>query len=172
MAVFGASAVVEGSPAYERAAACGRQLAEAGFGVITGGYGGVMEAASRGAHSAGGRVVGVTVPSVFVTRRGPNDFVGEEVKAASLTERLHVLMDRSVAQILLEPSLGTLNELLVAWTRRSVSPIDPGPVVTVGARWDATVDSLAADFGADRTLVTNVETVDDAVSLATSHLAS
>jgi uncharacterized protein (TIGR00725 family) len=59
VAVIGAGGAEEGSPIWELAEEVGRRLAEAGATVVCGGRGGVMEAASRGAASAGGEVIGV-----------------------------------------------------------------------------------------------------------------
>ena len=55
VAVFGSSELRETDRAYQLAYRTGQALARAGFSVVTGGYGGVMEAASRGARDAGGR---------------------------------------------------------------------------------------------------------------------
>ena len=61
VSVFGGSAPKPGSaPSYAEAQALGAALAQAGWTVATGGYSGVMEAASRGACEAGGHVIGVT----------------------------------------------------------------------------------------------------------------
>ena len=58
--VFGGSRARAGEPDYEEARLLGRELAVRGYQVCSGGYGGVMEAASRGAKEAGGRTVAVT----------------------------------------------------------------------------------------------------------------
>lgn len=53
IAVFGSALPLEGSAAYEEARLTGQLLARAGYVVLNGGYGGVMEGASRGAREAG-----------------------------------------------------------------------------------------------------------------------
>src|SRR5438128_10095508 len=58
--VFGSSRPHEGDADYEEARILGRSLAKHGFFVCSGGYGGVMEAVSRGAKEAGGKTFGVT----------------------------------------------------------------------------------------------------------------
>ncbi len=60
IAVFGSGRAPAGHPVLAQAERLGRLLAEAGFTLICGGYGGTMEAASRGARQAGGQVIGVT----------------------------------------------------------------------------------------------------------------
>ena len=59
--VFGGSRCGPESAEYKEALKLGRLLVEAGFDVCSGGYAGVMEAISRGAHEAGGHVIGVTM---------------------------------------------------------------------------------------------------------------
>ena len=166
VAVFGASVAQPGEPLYEQGVRCGRLLAEAGFGVATGGYGGVMEAVSLGAKEAGGHAVGVTVPSVFPSRDGGNPHLTHETRARSLLERIHELAEMTVACIALEGSLGTATELLAAWnlayvTRFGDTP--PKPVVAVGEPWSTLVPLLSETLGTDGALVTLAATVDDAV---------
>ena len=57
--------------------------------------GGIMEAVSRGASEAGGHVIGYTAPEVFSGRVGANEFVVEEVAAATLTGRIHAMLERA-----------------------------------------------------------------------------
>jgi hypothetical protein len=65
----------ESDLAYTQALHVGELLAEAGYTICTGGYSGVMEAASRGAHERGGRVIGITMnqfkvePNRYLTKR-------------------------------------------------------------------------------------------------------
>ena len=167
IAVFGASAAQPGDPLYEQGVRCGRLLAEAGYGVATGGYGGVMEAVSRGASQADGRVIGVTVPSVFPERGGGNVHLTEETRAGSLLERIHELAETTVAAIALSGSLGTATELLAAWNLAYVSRFGSGvpkPVVAVGEPWTTLVPILTEALHTDGELVTLVSTVDDAVA--------
>lgn len=167
IAVFGASKSTPGDGVYEDGVTCGRLLAEAGYGVVTGGYGGLMEAVSRGAHGAGGRVLGVTVPDLFRDRPGANRFVTEEWRAAHLADRIHELTNVSGGAIVLPGSLGTMTELSVAWNLAFVSRFagtTPKPLITVGEHWQAIVETLADRLDTDAGLVTPVATVVDAVA--------
>jgi uncharacterized protein (TIGR00730 family) len=165
--VFGASKAAPGDGLYEQGVDCGRLLAEAGYAVATGGYGGLMEAVSRGARDAGGHVVGVTAPDVFPDRTGANSFVVEEWKAAHLMERIHDLTRVSAAAITLPGSLGTLTELVAAWNLGFVARFSggsPKPLITVGDRWRTIVADLAELLETDLGLVTCVEDVAAAVA--------
>ena len=167
IAVFGASKSVPGDGAYEDGVICGRLLAENGFGVVTGGYGGLMEAVSKGASEAGGHVLGVTVPDVFRDRDGANGFVTEERRAAHLLERIHQLTDVSAGTIVLPGSLGTFAEFGIAWNLAFVARFsgeEPKPVVTVGPTWHQLVKDLGSQLGTDTGLVRCVATVAEAVA--------
>ena len=167
VAVFGASSTVPGDPVYDDGIRCGRLLAEAGFAVATGGYAGLMEAVSYGARTAGGHVIGVTVPGVFPDRPGANVHVTEETRAASLLERIHEMVDLSAASVALPGSLGTATELLVAWNLAYVARFTDGapkPVIAVGPQWRRLIPLLADDLATDGSLVTVVDTVEAAVA--------
>ncbi len=167
IAVFGASRSVPGDETYEDGVICGRLLAENGYGVVTGGYGGLMDAVSKGASQAGGYVLGVTAPAVFRDRAGANSFVNEERRAEHLLERIHQLTDISAGAIVLPGSLGTLTELGVAWNLAFVTRFsgkEPKPVVTVGPTWQQLVNDLGSQLATDTELVRCVTTVNEAVA--------
>jgi len=167
IAVFGSSAGRPGEPGYEEARACGRLLAEAGYAVATGGYGGTMEACSRGAAEAGARVIGVTAPAAFPGRSGANAWVGEEMAAGAITERLHRILSMSAACVTLDGSIGTLTELMVAWNVAYIARLGglpAKPVIAVGPSWAALVPELAAKVATDASMVTLVPDVAAAVA--------
>ena len=141
VAVFGSSRSAEGDPEYEQARTLGRELARRGAGIVCGGYGGVMEAACRGAAEAGGRSTGV----MLAGRGDPNPFVTETVVAADLSERLRRLRDLPDAWIFLPRGLGTMLELL--WIAESVvkGETAPRPLVLVGDHWRRLAESALAE---------------------------
>lgn len=134
--------------------------------VVTGGYGGSMEAVSRGAASVEAHVIGVTAPLIFASRSTANRFVAEEIEAATLTQRITTMTDMSAAAIALHGSIGTLTELMAAWNTAFVtrfSAANARPVVAVGDLWRDIVSSLGATLSTDATLVTVVDDVEAAV---------
>ena len=172
VAVFGSARSRPGDGQWEDAVECGRLLTEAGFGVVTGGYGGTMEAVSQGAAAAGGRVVGVTADAVFPDRPGANRHVGEERSAASITERIHLLVSGTAASISLPGSIGTFTELMSAWNAAYVSQFSGAPskpVIAVGAGWGEIVAMLAPRLDAPG-LVTTVDSVPAAVAAVVARL--
>ena len=70
VAVYGSAAPKPGSPLYQNALELGRLLAQADYTVMTGGYGGTMEAVSRGASEASGTTLGVTCAEIEQYRPG------------------------------------------------------------------------------------------------------
>jgi uncharacterized protein (TIGR00730 family) len=143
ISVFGSSAPTPGSTGYEEARTVGRLLAEAGFAVATGGYCGTMEAVSWGAAAAGGRVIGVTCDQIEVFRPlGPNEFVTDEIRYATLQERVQHLVRENAGMIVLPGGLGTLSELALAWSLLQVNEISPRPVALLGEIWQRTLQAF------------------------------
>lgn len=151
VAVFGSSATKPDSREWADAVTAGSKIAEAGLRVVTGGYGGVMEAASAGAASAGGHVIGVTVPSQFRQRSGANPYVTEELEAKNLTDRIGILTEVACAAIVLPGSIGTAAEMLVAWNINHIARnhgIRRFPTAAVGSTWASLRSLLVENTGA------------------------
>ena len=140
IAVFGSSEPRDGEPAYRLAYRTGQALANAGFTVVTGGYGGVMEAASRGASDAGGQALGI-ISDIFSVR-DPNPFLTETVGSPDLYERTRLLIDRSDGYLVLPGKAGTLAELTWVWALARAGCLPARPVVAVGAPWPDLLDLL------------------------------
>lgn len=173
VSVFGASGARAGDADYAAGVAVGRDLAANGFAVVTGGYGGIMEAACRGAADAGGKTIGVTAPSVFPGRVGANPWVQHEIAATDLIERIRIMMEMSAAFIAMPGSIGTLAELMVAWNLAFVAPLSErefGPVIAVGDPWRRIVPELITALHTDGGLVYVVDTPEEAVAIARERL--
>ncbi len=143
ISVFGSSAPQPGSADYERARQMGTLLAEAGFTVQTGGYSGVMEAASKGASEAGSHVIGVTCSQIETFRpMPPNSWVAEEIKYPTLQERLAHLVERTDGIIVMPGGVGTLTELALSWSLVQIGEISPRPIIAVGGLWARTLNAF------------------------------
>ncbi|MBM4424240.1 MAG: LOG family protein [Chloroflexi bacterium] len=140
VSVFGGSAPRPGSAPYDEAVEMGRLLAGAGFAVATGGYTGVMEAASRGAADAGGHVIGVTCSLIENWREGfgANQWVKDEIKFGSLRERLYHLVSFCDAAVAMGGGIGTLSEVSLMWSLIQTGEIAQRPLVLVGPLWRGT----------------------------------
>jgi uncharacterized protein (TIGR00725 family) len=168
VAVFGSSATQPGTAEWTEALQLGHGIALRGWGVATGGYGGTMEAVSAGAAESGGRVVGVTAPSIFPDRQGVNPYVHEEVAERTLPHRIAHLVESTDAAIVLPGSIGTLAELIVAWNAAFVAPFRGDmakPVVAVGPIWEAIIASLHERLPTGHGFVRLVPNADAALSV-------
>ncbi len=141
IAVFGSSRAGPGTDDYQRAAEVGRRLAEAGFAVINGGYGGTMEASARGAREAGGRAVGVTTRA-FRGRGGANRYITEVLSEADLFDRTRRLIESADGFIVLPGGAGTLAELAFLWALEKSSLLGRKPVLLLGPAWNALIPEL------------------------------
>jgi len=138
--VFGSSRPREGDADYEEARILGRALAKHGFSVCSGGYGGVMEAVSRGAKEASGRTVGVTAD--FFKNAKLNAWVDEEVRLQTWEERLFELIRRADAFVACKGGTGTLVELAVVWEMQNKTVMSAKPFAVLGEFWRPVLDRV------------------------------
>jgi uncharacterized protein (TIGR00730 family) len=133
--VFGSARFPEDHRYYELARKVGRELARAGFVTITGGGPGIMEAANRGAHEAGGASYGLNI--LLPHEQGANPYVDASVEFRYFFVRKVMLVKYSCAYVVMPGGLGTLDELFEAATLVQCRKIGPFPLVLVGRRfWD------------------------------------
>ena len=130
--VFGSSRPREGEPEYAQAREMGWALASKGFVVCSGGYGGVMEAVSRGAKDAGGRTLAVTAEFF---RSKANRWVDEEIRVKTWQQRLFKLVRAGHGYVACKGGTGTLVELAVVWEMLNKRVVHPRPFVVLGDFW-------------------------------------
>lgn len=134
--VFGSSRPRSGDPHYAEAHALGAALAAKGLVVCSGGYGGVMEAVSRGAKEAGGRTLAVTAK--FFRARA-NQWVDEEIRVSTWQERLFELVKRGRGYVACRGGTGTLVELAVVWEMLNKGAMARRPLVVLGDFWQPVI---------------------------------
>ncbi len=110
--IFGSSRLKFGEEEFQTAYELGKQLAQSGFTICNGGYGGTMEASARGASEAGGKTIGVVCERFGTTA---NPFLEETIVTSTHSERLHKLIELGDAYVVLKGSTGTLLELALVW---------------------------------------------------------
>jgi predicted Rossmann-fold nucleotide-binding protein len=148
--IFGGSKCRESDPEYAQAREIGAKLAEAGFTICTGGYLGVMEAASRGAREKGGRVLGI-VMNQFEAE--PNRFLTDKVATDHFYDRLQHLIT------------GTVVELSLVWNKLMTRVLEPRPLVLLGDCWPPVVKAWKENLvvtDADLWLLSFAETAEEA----------
>jgi uncharacterized protein (TIGR00730 family) len=133
--VFGSARFREGTAEYALGVEAGRELAKAGFAVVTGGGPGLMEAANRGASEAGGVSIGCNI--VLPHEQAPNPYVQDTIDFHYFFTRKVMLVKYSSAFVCLPGGFGTLDELFEAATLIQCRKIGPFPLILLGeAYWD------------------------------------
>ncbi|MDT5123308.1 MAG: hypothetical protein QOC96_2790 [Acidobacteriota bacterium] len=163
--IFGGSRCNESSIEYGQAQRVGELLAEAGFVLCTGGYLGVMEAASRGAREKGGRVLGIVMNQF---KAEPNRYLTDKVATAHFYERLQHLITRSVGFIALRGGMGTVTEVSLVWNKLQTRVIEPHPLVLLGDCWPPIVEAWRQHLvvsEADVSVLDFAKTPEQAVSI-------
>jgi uncharacterized protein (TIGR00730 family) len=133
VSVFGSARAKPGSQDYTRAEQIGAGLAKAGYAVITGGGPGVMEAANKGAASAGGVSVGLGIE--LPMEQGLNEYVEIGLEFRYFFVRKTVFVKYSQAFVVLPGGFGTLDELFEAVTLVQTGKITTFPIVLVGSAY-------------------------------------
>jgi uncharacterized protein (TIGR00730 family) len=163
--IFGGSRCREDSAEYQQAKEIGARLAEAGFTICTGGYLGVMEAASRGAREKGGRVYGIVMNQF---RSEPNRYLTDKVATNHFYERLQTLIVRSVGFVALRGGMGTVTEISLVWNKLQTGVIDKRPLVLLGECWRQVVECWEDNLVVSKTdvsLLDFAETADQACQI-------
>lgn len=137
--VFGSSRPHDGDADYADARSLGAELARAGFAVCSGGYGGVMEAVSRGAKDAGGKTYGVTAE--FFKPKA-NAWIDVEVRMKTWQDRLFELIRLADGFVACKGGTGTLVELAVVWEMLNKSVISAKPFAVLGDFWTPVLDRV------------------------------
>ena len=128
--VFGSARIKTDSAYYDLARKMGAAIAQLGFTVMTGGGGGIMEAANRGAKDAGGRSVGCNIE--LPHEQKPNNYLDRFVTMHYFFVRKTLLVKYSYAFVIMPGGAGTLDEMFEALTLIQTGKIKSFPVVIMG----------------------------------------
>ncbi|MFB3895801.1 MAG: LOG family protein [bacterium] len=114
----------------------GKLLAEQGFEIISGGFGGTMEDISQGAKSVGGKTIGVTFYRWGEPKySGANKYIDEEIIAENLWDRIKIMLEKSDTFIIFPGGTGTLLELAAVLEHINKGLMIPKPVIAIGNFW-------------------------------------
>ena len=139
ISVFGSARLLDDSTYYEDARKLGGMLAEAGFAVITGGGPGIMEAANRGAHEAGGLSIGCNIELPF--EQDENPYLGLSINFRYFFVRKTMFVKYSNGFIIFPGGFGTLDELFESLTLVQTRKINRFPIVLYGTSyWSGLLD--------------------------------
>ena len=141
VSVFGSARSQRESPEYKLAEEIASGLVHAGYGVITGGGPGIMEAVNKGAAEAGGVSVGLGIE--LPQEMGLNDYVNVGVEFRYFFVRKTIFVKYSQAFVVLPGGFGTMDELFEALTLVATGKITMFPIVLVGSDyWAPLLDWL------------------------------
>ncbi|MGB5991967.1 MAG: TIGR00730 family Rossman fold protein [Desulfobacterales bacterium] len=136
---FGSARTNPSDSIYKKTEKLAKLFVEKNFAVITGGGGGVMEAANKGAAEAGGTSVGLNIILPFEQK--PNSFANVKIDFKYFFIRKVMFVKYAAAYIILPGGFGTLDELFEAVTLIQTHRIKPFPLILVGSDyWAGLID--------------------------------
>ena len=174
ISIFGSARTPNTHPNYKLASEIAQRIVGLGFGVITGGGPGIMEAANKGAQEAGGPSVGLTIDLPFEENR--NNYIDKDriINFDYFFVRKVMFVKYAQAFVVLPGGFGTLDELMEAITLIQTSKIKQIPIILVGTSfWSGLVDWLKQTLLAqnntisegDLDLFSCVDTADEVIDL-------
>lgn len=148
--VFGSARFLEDNPFYQKAREISGVLAQEGFTIITGGGGGIMEAANRGAYEAGGQSVGFNIQ--LPHEQQLNQYTTVSMPFRYFFARKVMLAYAASALLCFPGGFGTLDEMFEVITLIQTAKMPPAPVILVGTEFWQPLDnfireSLLEKFG-------------------------
>ncbi len=141
VSIFGSARTLPSNPYFKLAEEIAIKLSKAGYGIITGGGPGIMEAANKGAKETGGKSVGLNINLPF--EQYPNDYIDHDklINFKFFFVRKVMFMKYAQGFIVLPGGFGTLDELFEALTLVQTMKVGKFPIVLVGkSYWDGLVD--------------------------------
>ena len=137
--IFGSAIPTEDDAQYKFAYELGAVLAREGFNICTGGYGGIMEAASKGAYDNAGFVYGVTIE---LWNKQPNQYITVEVREQKLFERITKLIELGDAYVILQGGTGTMLEFSAIWEYANKNLQQSKLIICHSQMWKEVVDVM------------------------------
>ena len=176
IAIFGSARTEETDPFYQSAQTCAEMIAKKGIAVVTGGGPGIMEAANRGAASAGGTSVGLAIELPHEERL--NDWVNLGMTFRYFFVRKTMFVKYTEGAVFFPGGFGTLDELFELITLVQTHKVPTTPLVLFGTEhWSALFDWVEGTLkergmidALDSKLITMTDDVEEAVRTATSAL--
>jgi uncharacterized protein (TIGR00730 family) len=131
VSLFGSARTQPDDPQYKKAEALAALFVKNGFGVITGGGGGIMEAANKGAAEAGGASVGLNIRLPFEQK--PNPYATLQMEFKYFFIRKVMFLKYATAYVVMPGGFGTMDELFEVMTLVQTRRIRPFPIIMVGS---------------------------------------
>ena len=174
VSIFGSARIKPGDPYYLLAEKIAYKISKAGYGVITGGGPGIMEAGNKGAHLGGGTSVGLNIELPFEQNHNPYIDRDKNLNFDYFFVRKVMFVKYSQGFVVMPGGFGTLDELFEAITLIQTKKIGRFPIVLVGtAFWSGLIDWVktvliereATVSASDLDLIKIVDTEDEVVAV-------
>jgi len=141
ISIFGSARTQEGDSNYQLTIAIAEAIAESGYGVISGGGPGIMEAANRGAQKAGGTSVGLNIELPFEQQSNPYIDQDKLINFQYFFVRKVMFVKYAQGFIVMPGGVGTLDELFEAYTLIQTDKVSKFPIILVGRDyWGGLID--------------------------------
>lgn len=147
--IFGSSHAKEGNLVVKEAYEVCEALAEAGYIIVNGGGPGVMRAATMGAKSAGGKVIGVTFQAdkqMHYEGRDPKNLFDVEIKTANYVERTLALLGEGQVYVVFNGGTGTISEFGMAWGIAKLYFGHHKPLILYGKFWKNVIQAFKGNM--------------------------
>ncbi len=175
VSVFGSARTPADHPCYELAEDIGRRLSDCGFAVVTGGGGGIMEAANKGAFAGKSHSVGLNI--VLPNEQRPNEYQDISLIYRHFFSRKVMFVKYASAYVVLPGGFGTMDECMEILTLIQTGKSRPIPIVLVGHTfWDGLIDWFRASLleagtiaEKDLDLFSIVDTAEDVLDVIQTH---
>lgn len=174
VSIFGSARTKPEHKYYTLAVEIAEKIVKHGYGVITGGGPGIMEAANKGAHLAGGTSVGLNINLPFEQHHNPYIDKDKNLDFQYFFVRKVMFVKYAQAFVVLPGGFGTLDEFFEAVTLIQTHKIDKFPIILVGSEfwnglleWCKTtlLDSFQNIHAEDMDLVKLVDTSEEVIEI-------
>ncbi len=148
ISIFGSARTKPGNKYYELAVEISKRLAEEGFGIITGGGPGIMEAANKGASIAGGKSVGLNIELPFEQQANPFIDRDKSLNFDFFFVRKVMFVKYSQGFIMMPGGFGTMDEFFEVATLVQTGKFKQSPMILVGkSYWGGLIKWIKETMG-------------------------
>ncbi|NQY30772.1 MAG: TIGR00730 family Rossman fold protein [Flavobacteriaceae bacterium] len=174
VSIFGSARTKPGDKYYELAVLIANKIVDHGYGVITGGGPGIMEAGNKGAHIGGGTSVGLNIELPFEQHDNPYIDNDKSIDHDYFFVRKVMFVKYSQGFVVMPGGFGTLDELFEAITLIQTKKIEKFPIILVGTEyWTGLMDWIKATMvkthktvsPEDLDLINIVDTEDEVITI-------
>ena len=141
ISIFGSARTQEGDLNYQLTISIAEAIAESGYGIISGGGPGIMEAANKGAQKAGGISVGLNIELPFEQQSNPYIDQDKLINFQYFFVRKVMFVKYAQGFVVMPGGVGTLDELFEAYTLIQTDKVSKFPIILVGRDyWSGLLD--------------------------------